>query len=95
MSEFTSTIDLGEIGEQEVSVKFDFFPEEKMTRDDPGCSAEVEITSVIWRGIDIQADCCKELIEQLEQEAFDDIDDQRDTALADRAEYLFDLRRAA
>ncbi len=95
MSEFTSTIDLGEIGEQEVSVKFDFFPEEKMTRDDPGCSAEVEITSVIWRGIDIQADCCKELIEQLEQEAFEHMASVRRQSDEDRAERLHDLREAA
>ena len=95
MSEFTSTIDLGEIGEQEVSVKFDFFPEEKMTRDDPGCSAEVEITSVIWRGIDIQADCCKELIEQLEQEAFEHMASERWQQDEDRAERLHDLREAA
>jgi hypothetical protein len=95
MSEFTTTIDLGELGEQECSVEFDFFPAERTTRDDPGCPASVEITAVTWRGIDIKADCCMDLIDQLEVEAFGAIDAQRDSDLADRAEYLHEMREAA
>ena len=95
MSEFTQTLDFGDLGEQDVTVEFDYSPAERQTRDDPGCSAEVEITAVTWRGMDIKADCCKELIQELEQAAFDWIDGERDTALADRAEYLYEMRRAA
>jgi len=94
-NEFTTTIDLGEIGEQECAVEFDYQPAERTTRDDPGCPASVEITAVTWRGIDLKGDCCQDLIDLLEQEAFDAIEDQRDSALADRAEYLRDLREAA
>ena len=95
MSEFTTTIDLGELGEQECNVEFDHRPAESMTHDDPGCSAEVEITAVTWRGIDIKDDCCMDLIDQLEQEAFEWMDGERDSAMADRAEYLHDLKETA
>ena len=95
MSEFTQTLYFGDLGEQDVEVEFDYQPAERMTRDDPGCSAEVEITSVKWRGLELISDCCKDLIDALEQAAFDYLDGERDSALADRAEYLHDMRRAA
>jgi hypothetical protein len=92
---FTSTLDLGEIGEQDVTVEFDYQPAERQTRDDPGCSAEVEITSIIWSGIELKPFVCKDLIDQLEQEAFEWMDGERDSALSDRAEYLHYLRKEA
>ncbi len=95
MSEFTTTIDLGELGEQECSVEFDHRPAERTTHDDPGCSAEVEITAVTWRGIDIKSDCCMDLIDQLEVEAFGAIDAQRDSALADLAERMHEKYKEA
>lgn len=92
---FTTTLDLGEIGEQTVTVEFDYQPAERQTRDDPGCSAEVTITAVIWIRIDITAYLSKETISQLEQEAFEWMDGERDSAMADRAECMRDMREAA
>ncbi len=92
---FTSTLDLGEIGEQDVTVEFDYQPAERQTRDDPGCSAEVEITSIIWSGIELKPFVCKDLIDQLEQEAFDWMDGERDSALADLAERMYQKYREA
>ena len=45
-------IDLGQAGEVQAVASFEFQPRERMTRDDPGCSAGVEINSVMWNGID-------------------------------------------
>ena len=92
---FDTILDLGEIGEQTVTVEFDYQPAERQTRDDPGCSEEVEITEVLFRGISIHSDCSADTISQLEQEAFEWMDGERDSAMADRAEYLHDLREAA
>lgn len=92
---FDAILDLGEIGEQTVTVEFDYQPAERQTHDDQGCPAEVTITAVTWICIDIRDDLSKDTISQLEQEAFKYMDDQRDSELADRAEYLNDLREAA
>lgn len=93
--EFTQTLDFGDLGEMDCDIEFDYQPAERQTRSDPGCDAEVTITSVKWRGLELLSDCCKDLIEALEQDAFDYLDGERDSALADRAEYLNDMRRAA
>lgn len=92
---FDTTIDLGEIGEQTVTVKFDYQPGERTTRDDPGCPEEVSITSVKFRGIDIKPDLCRERITELEQEAFEHMASERRQCDEDRAERLHDLREAA
>ena len=92
---FDTTIDLGEIGEQTVTVKFDYQPGERTTRDDPGCPEEVSITSVKFRGIDIKPDLCREMITELEQEAFEHMASERRQCDEDRAERLHDLREAA
>ena len=92
---FDTKIDLGEIGEQTVTVKFDYQPAERTTRDDPGCDASVEITAVIWHGVDLKADCCgidikpdlcREMITELEQEAFEHMASERRQCDEDRAE---------
>jgi hypothetical protein len=92
---FDTTIDLGEIGEQTVTVKFDYQPAERTTRDDPGCPAEVSITSVKFRGIDIKPDLCREMITELEQEAFEHMASERWQQDEDRAESSYFDKEAA
>lgn len=36
-----------------LDVTFDYQPEEKPTRDYPGCAEEVEVQEVIYKGVDI------------------------------------------
>lgn len=92
---FDTTIDLGEIGEQTVTVKFDYQPGERTTRDDPGCPEEVSITSVKFRGIDIKPDLCREKITELEQEAFEHMASERWQQDEDRAESRYFDKEAA
>ena len=92
---FDTTIDLGEIGEQTVTVKFDYQPGERTTRDDPGCPEEVSITSVKFRGIDIKPDLCREKITELEQEAFEHMASERWQQDEDRAESSYFDKEAA
>lgn len=92
---FDTTIDLGEIGEQTVTVKFDYQPAERTTRDDPGCPEEVSITSVKFRGIDIKPDLCRERITELEQEAFEHMASERWQQDEDRAESRYFDKEAA
>ena len=92
---FDTTIDLGEIGEQTVTVEFDYQPAERTTRDDPGCPEEVSITSVKFRGIDIKPDLCRERITELEQKAFEHMDSVRWQQDEDRAESSYFDKEAA
>ena len=92
---FDTTIDLGEIGEQTVTVKFDYQPAERTTRDDPGCPEEVSITSVQFRGIEIKPDLCREMITELEQEAFEHMASVRWQQDEDRAESSYFDKEAA
>ena len=92
---FDTTIDLGEIGEQDITVSFAYWPSEHATLADPGCPEEVSITSVKFRGIDIKPDLCREMITELEQKAFAHMASERWQQDEDRAERLHDLREAA
>lgn len=92
---FETTLDFGAIGEQTVDVEFDYQPAERMTRDYPGCEAEVTITSVKWRGLELINDLSSDTIESLVEDGFDTIEECRVQALEDRAEYIRDLRDAA
>ena len=92
---FDTTIDLGEIGEQTVTVKFDYQPAERTTRDDPGCPEEVSITSVQFRGIEIKPDLCRGMITELEQEAFEHMASERWQQDEDRAESSYFDKEAA
>ena len=38
---------------QAVEVQFCYFPEERQTWEEPGCSAEYEIAAVMYKGIDV------------------------------------------
>ena len=84
--EFDTTIYMGDLGDQDVLVKFDYTPGYPATHEEPECVEEVEITSVIWRALDIRCDLEGMAIEQLEQEAFESMASDKDQADEDRAE---------
>lgn len=92
---FETTLDFGAIGEQTVDVEFDYQPAERMTRDDPGCEAEVTITSVKWRGLELIDDLSSDTIESLVEDGFDSIEDAWLQAAEDRAEARYFDREAA
>lgn len=71
----------------DVEVEFDFQPEERMTRDYPGCPAYIEIISVIRGGVDITAFIDETEIQQIEQRIWDILNDE---AYADQAEEAYD-----
>jgi hypothetical protein len=92
---FTTTLDLGEIGEQEVTVEFDYTAGSRGSFNEPDCRAEVEITAVKWRGLDIRSDLSKDTIDDLEQKAFSDVEAEKEQADEDRAEAHYLERWAA
>lgn len=92
---FTTHLDLGAIGEQEVTVEFDYTAGSRGSFNEPDCRAEVEITAVTFRGLDIRADLSKDTIDDLEQQAFEDIAAEKEQADEDRAEARYLERRAA
>ena len=92
---FDTTIDLGEIGEQDITVAFDYTRGWPGSFNEPPEPEEVSITYVQFRGIDIKPDLCREMITELEQEAFEHMASVRRQCDEDRAERLHDLREAA
>ena len=92
---FDTTIDLGEIGEQDITVSFDHAQGWPGSFNEPPEPEEVSITFVLFRGIDIKPDLCREKITELEQKAFAHMDSVRWQHDEDRAERLHDLREAA
>ena len=92
---FDTTIDLGEIGEQDITVCFDYTRGLPGSFNEPPKPEEVSITSVQFRGIEIKPDLCREMITELEQEAFEHMASERWQQDEDRAERLHDLREAA
>lgn len=71
-------IDLGIMGEQEVTVEFTYQPAERQTRDEPGSDAEYDILGVYLDGKDIgksfDRDSFKHIEELLEELRFDSED---------------------
>lgn len=71
MSQFDTTIDLGWAGSQEVTVHYKWLPGfVSKDRTEPNEPAGAKVISVIWRGIDLYFDICREkMIDELEAEA--------------------------
>jgi len=67
-SERDTYLDMGALGDQEVTIKYDYQPEERQTRDDPGCTASIDVTEVIWRGVDVLSDLPTDVVKELEIE---------------------------
>lgn len=88
--EFTTILDLGAIGEQEVTVKYDYTAGIRGSFNEPDCREEVEITEVTFRSLDIRADLSKDDIDDLEQQAFDDIAAEKEQADEYRAEARYE-----
>lgn len=66
--------DLAITNELLVDVDFDYLPEERMTRDSPGCPAEIEIENVWW----------SEGKEELSEEEFNKYEEKIKEALVER-----------
>lgn len=92
---FETIIDMGELGDQEVTVEFDFERGCAGSFDEPGYSASVEITKIVWNGADIRPFAAKDLNDRLVQEAFEHIEDIGRQAQEDHAEAMYEMRRAA
>ena len=92
---FDTTIDLGEIGEQDITVAFDYTRGWPGSFNEPPEPEEVSITYVQFRGIDIKPDLCREKITELEQEAFEHMDSVRWQCDEDRAESSYFDKEAA
>ena len=92
---FDTTIDLGEIGEQDITVAFDYTRGWPGSFNEPPEPEEVSITSVKFRGIDIKPDLCREKIAELEQEAFEHMASERWQQDEDRAESRYFDKEAA
>lgn len=80
-----------------LTFNFNLLPGYPATHDDPGCSSEVEFTTVDYMGEPAQEDLQELLIEQhckkLEEEILERQGDYCAEWEADRAEYFFDQRR--
>lgn len=92
---FETKLDFGVIGEQDVDVEFDYMPGCRGSWDEPGYEAEVTITSVKWRGLELISDLSADTIASLVEDGFDAIEGRARQAAEDRAEYIRDLRDAA
>ena len=92
---FDTTIDLGKIGEQDITVAFDYIRGWPGSFNEPPEPEEVSITSVQFRGIEIKPDLCREKITELEQEAFEHMASERWQQDEDRAESRYFDKEAA
>ena len=92
---FTTYIEAGELGDQQVTVEYDYMPGYSGSLDEPPRYPVTEITSVKWMGVEILALLQKLTIERLVEEAFDNVLGMAEQAKEDRAEArYFDLEAA-
>ena len=79
--------------EIETKVEYDYWPGEKMVmwgdNAHPGCDAEIEITSVIWRGLDITEKLTEEELSAIKTGCFEEVAADRD----DQAVYEYESRK--
>lgn len=92
---YVTTIDLGDIGEHEVIVCFDYRSGWPGSFNEPPEYPEVELTAVLFHSTDLLSLLTPELKDRLEQEAFDDVRDSYQQHLEDQAEQRHFDREAA
>ena len=73
------TLDLGILGEQECTVKYDYQPYERADQYYPGCPEGVDIYSILWNNVDIIDDIPRDTlsdlnIQLLEQINYNEVD---------------------
>ncbi len=57
--------------ELDVDIEFDYQPEEPQTRDYPGCEADVDITSVTFKGVELRDALSKTQLNELAEFCWD------------------------
>lgn len=71
-------LNLGEIGEQEVEITFDYQPDMYSTLSEPGFSAGVQIYAIKWNGIDIKDSLKESKLFYIQQDLMEDCNDYAD-----------------
>lgn len=92
---FDTYLDMGELGDQEVTVEYDYRPGWKGSWNEPPEYEEAEITSVKWFGLEIISRIPKETIKRFVEESFDDVTGDINQALEDAAEARYFERKVA
>ena len=90
--QFKTTICVADT-EVELSVEFDFFPEEKQTFYYPGAKASIEITSAKSGQIEVQDWVFNCISQQLNDDAWEYLKNQKESARQDRADYLYEQQK--
>lgn len=81
--------------EIEVDVEFDFQPEEKANYFYPGCKAEISIESAKVGATEIPDWLFNCISQQLAEDAWEFIKKEKETALLDKADYLYEQQKYA
>lgn len=83
---FTTYLDMRELGDQQVTVEYDYMPGYSGSLDEPQRYPETEITSVKLMGVEILALLQNMTLERLVEEAFDNVSGMADQAKEDQEE---------
>ena len=68
MATHETTLDFGDLGLQDVTVEYDWQPEERQTHWEPGCPESFDITDIKWGKVSILSLVCDDAIETIETE---------------------------
>lgn len=82
-------------GKDELLIEFDYQPSEPMTRDDPGCDAEVDVVAVYANGMDILEWCSDVSIEFFAEKAAESVASIKEADEYDRGQDIYEDRMAA
>lgn len=63
-----TTLDMGDLGDQPVTVYYDWQPAERQTYWEPGCPEDFDITDIKWGSLSILSLVCDTAIEAIETE---------------------------
>ncbi len=73
-------------------IEFDYQPAERMTRDYPGCDAEVDVVSVMANGIDILEWISDVSLEFFVEKCFESVAEAKENDEYDRGEERYQSR---
>ena len=79
----------------ELVIEFDYQPAEPMTRDYPGCDAEVDVVAVYANDIDILERISDTSLEFFKEKCFESVRKIKEDAEYDRGQELYEDRMAA